>query len=203
MIVYRAMELDEKMGRTHPWTFAVHDPNCRYVDFRTEPERIESALEDFRPWGQYPAVERFYALLRWLNGPESLFETNDCLLRIEDNTDPVRPYRLQAAGRLMLFPSDMRLTCAPDFIEWMMQCFDHYLRQIQPSAPAAAVGIAKGSCWFKSVDAEGQELILYFWAWGDTHDATMENLERIFERIRMAAENANEDVRASLIPNNK
>jgi hypothetical protein len=203
VIVYRATELDEKTGRTHPWTFALHDPACRYVDFRSEPDKIESALEDFRPWEKYPAIQRFYSLLRWLNGSESLLETNDCLLRVEDNADPKRPFKLQASGRLMLFPSDMRLTCAPGFIEWMMSCFEHYLREIQPPAPAAAVGIANGPCWFKSVEAEGHELILYFWAWGDTHHSTMENLERIFERLHMAAENANEDVRVSLIPNGK
>lgn len=79
-----------------------------------------------------------------------------------------------------------------------MPCFEHYLRQIQPPVPSAVVGIAKGPCWFKSVESEGHKLILYFWAWGDTHEAIMENLERIFGGIHWAAERANEDVRASL-----
>lgn len=85
MIVYRATELDIDTGRTHPWTFAEHNPSWRYVDFRREPEKIETSLEDFRPWAQFPATQRFYELIRWLNGPDSLFETNDCAFLMQSN----------------------------------------------------------------------------------------------------------------------
>lgn len=198
VIVYRAAELDIETRRTHPWTFAESDPSCRYVDFRQEPEKIETSLEDFRPWEQYPAVQRFYAFLRWLNGPDSSFETNDCLLRLEDNTDPNHPYKLQASGRLMLFPFDMRLTCAPGFADWMMSGFHCYLTQIQPPLSTAAVGLSKAPCLFESVNAKGHEMVFYFWAWGDTNEATMNSLDRVFERLQMASKKANADVRDSL-----
>jgi hypothetical protein len=29
---------------------------------------------------RYPVVAKFYELLTWLNGPDSVFETNDCAL---------------------------------------------------------------------------------------------------------------------------
>jgi hypothetical protein len=38
-------------------------------------------LEDFKPWARYSAIPRFYELLAWLNGDDSIFESNDCGLR--------------------------------------------------------------------------------------------------------------------------
>jgi hypothetical protein len=201
VIVYRATEHDMKTGRTHPWKYAEHNPSWRYVNFRREPDKIESALEDFRPWAQFPATRRFYELIRWLNGADSLFETNDCAFQIRDNCDANQPYKLQADGRLMLFSADLRLSCDPGFAEWLISRLGCYLEQAEPRVHAAAVGLSKASCFFKSASAEGEEVVLYFWAWGDTDDSTMKNLERVFERIHMAAANANEDVRASLNPN--
>jgi len=198
MIVYRAKELDITLGRTHPWTIAGYDANCSYIDFREEPERIVSSLEDFQEWAEYAATQRFYDLIRWLNGADSLFETNDTAFSIEPNCTPDQPYKLQASGRLMLFPSDMRLTCATGFAEWMMARFHFHLAQIQPPLAAAAVGISRAPCLFKSANAKGDEVVLYFWAWGNTNDTTMSILDKVFDRLRMAAEKVNDDVRESL-----
>jgi hypothetical protein len=198
MIVYRAEELDIKTGRTHPWTFAGYDESCCYADFRQEPDRIESSLEDFREWEEYPATRRFYDLVRWLNGYDSHFETNDTAFRVGPNNAPTQPYQIEASGRLMLFASDLRLTCAPEFSEWLMGCFHHYLRQIEPPLSAAAVGISKAPCLFKLANAEGHELVLYFWAWGDSNDEVMMSLDRVIERLQMASEKANEEVRNTL-----
>jgi hypothetical protein len=68
-------------GRHHPWTPVENNPEAKYYDFKTHPEQIPLVLEDFKPWAHYPAIPRFYELLRWLNGRESILESNDCGLR--------------------------------------------------------------------------------------------------------------------------
>src|SRR5579862_773029 len=69
--------------RQHPWTTAGDKPDAveRYWDFRNHPEQISVVLEDFKPYEHHAAVPRFYELLGWVNGDDSLFESNDCGLR--------------------------------------------------------------------------------------------------------------------------
>jgi len=52
--------------RSHPWVDAVNGADCRYYDLTASPALIRSALEDFKPWAQYAAIETFYALLERL-----------------------------------------------------------------------------------------------------------------------------------------
>lgn len=200
MIVYRAKELDiDGTARAHPWAVANYDQSCRYVNFRNAPHEIETSLEDFRRWeGQHHAtVQRFYDLLRWLNGPDSHFETNDCAFTLALNTDPLRPYKVQVSGRLMLFASAMGLTCAPGFIDWLIDAFGFYLSRVE-SLEAGAVGISKAGCFYKAVGREAHELVLYFWAWGDSDEAAMEKLGGVFDRMKAASIQVNVDVAESL-----
>jgi hypothetical protein len=78
MKVYQHNDPDSFILRSHPWIDGESDPAHRYYDFRTSPERIRSSLEDMQEWSAYPATETFYRLLEWLNGSESVFESNDC-----------------------------------------------------------------------------------------------------------------------------
>ena len=57
---------------------------------KAHPDQIPLVLPDFKPWSHYPAIQTFYALLTWLNGPDSIFESNDCGLRAprRDNDTP-------------------------------------------------------------------------------------------------------------------
>jgi hypothetical protein len=64
--------------RSHPWSAARTNSTYRYYDFTTSPALIRTSLEDFLPWAQHPAIERFFVLLEWLNGSTSLLESNDC-----------------------------------------------------------------------------------------------------------------------------
>ena len=49
--------------RSHPWTHAESNSEFRYYDVRKSPALIRTALEDFVPFGHYPAIDHFYALL--------------------------------------------------------------------------------------------------------------------------------------------
>jgi hypothetical protein len=78
MHVYRSNELQLDGRRTFPWITADYDPRVRFYDFRSHPELIDFSLEDFMPWDRYPGIRDFYSYLRWLNGPESELESEDC-----------------------------------------------------------------------------------------------------------------------------
>src|SRR4051794_22274194 len=89
--------------RSHPWLGAVDGGDARYVDFTRHPELIRSALEDFRPWADYAAVETFYLLLEQLNRRDSALESNDCAFSGPDETERGKPDEpLQCTGRVMV-----------------------------------------------------------------------------------------------------
>lgn len=96
---------DESGLRSQPYTGVVHDPRGHYYDFVTCPELIPYTLEDFIPFEEHPAIPRFYELIRWLNSPESVLETNDCRFEpAETNISTnVSSKALQAILSLMLF----------------------------------------------------------------------------------------------------
>ncbi|NOS82266.1 MAG: hypothetical protein HOP32_11870, partial [Nitrospira sp.] len=77
MKVYEHSDPDSLKLRSHPWIDAESDPTNRYYDFKIHPELIRLSLEDMQKWSAYPATETFYRLLEWLNGPDSIFESND------------------------------------------------------------------------------------------------------------------------------
>jgi hypothetical protein len=66
-------------ARTYP-TARLH-PYTEYVDFVQHLDQIPVALEDFRPFSDRTAIQTFYDFLRWLNGPDSHFQSCDCVLR--------------------------------------------------------------------------------------------------------------------------
>jgi len=106
--------VDETVGvRTHPYDGAEYDGRVKHYDFVNHPELIRTSLEDFKPWEKYEAIEWFYQLLEWLNGPTSVFETSDCRLEApQANQNPKVPCDLVLRGRLMVFFRDITLNYA-------------------------------------------------------------------------------------------
>jgi hypothetical protein len=199
MNVYRAKEHDVTgIPRAHPWTTASKDPACRYVDFRSEPEKIPTSLEDFIRWKQYPAIECFYDFLRWVNGPESLLESNDCAFSLEPNNDPNRPFQLQASGRVMLFVADLRFTCSHEFGECLMGAFGSHLARNLPQSSPATVGVSKATSFFKAVGKRGEQAVLYFWAWGDSEPSTFSTLGALFEHMLDAAKGVSREIQEAI-----
>jgi len=76
--------------RQRPWTVTVTTTGGQYWDFRTHSEKIRTSLEDEIPWQHYDAVAVFYDLLEWVNGEDSISESNDCGLR-QPVVDPTTP----------------------------------------------------------------------------------------------------------------
>ena len=124
---------DSLIPRSHCWIDSESDPTHRYYDFRTSPELIRSAIEDMQEWSAYPAAETFYRLLEWLNGSESVLESNDCAFSgTIANTSTQFSKRLRCSGRLMILNRDLALNTSPEQIHWLTNAAAHALRRTDP-----------------------------------------------------------------------
>lgn len=83
-------------GRQQPY-YPGQGGGVGYQNFVENPALIREVLEDFRPFGESPAIQAFYELLEWLNGAGSTLESVDCAFQYVGAEVPTR-----AIGRLML-----------------------------------------------------------------------------------------------------
>lgn len=70
MEVYYDEARGYREARLHPYTAGDADQSG-FIDFKAQPQRIPEVLEDFRPFADRPAIQTFYAMLAWINGPDS------------------------------------------------------------------------------------------------------------------------------------
>jgi hypothetical protein len=92
-------------------------------------------------WSAYPATETFYRLLEWLNGSESVFESNDCAFSgAIANTSAQFSKRLQCSGRLMILYRDLALNTSPEQIHWLTNAAAHALRRTDQAFEWGAIG---------------------------------------------------------------
>jgi hypothetical protein len=115
-VIY-ADQFEQQSVRAHPYRSGL-TPDVRYYDFKARPELIPRVLEDFMRWSHYPAIQRFYDLIRWINGPESVFESNDSRFTgVQDSHTPVLG-SLEALCGVMIFLRDLALNLSPQHVEW-------------------------------------------------------------------------------------
>ncbi len=203
MRVYEHSDPDSLQLRSHPWIDAESDPTNRYYDFRTHPELIRSSLEDMQKWGAYPATETFYRLLEWLNGSDSVFESNDCAFSSStDHSSTQRSKRLQCSGRLMILYRDLIVNTSPEQIHWLTNTAAHALRRIDPAFEWAAIGATIMPVRFTTLPGPtglqlGQQLMLSFWTWGEHEREMMTNLDRTFHNLTVALRELSNEIRRS------
>jgi hypothetical protein len=177
----------EPPGRHHPWTVGTKNSAFRYLDFKARPELIRTSLEDFKPWEKFPAVERFYELLEWLNGPDCKLETNDCGLR-PPRFDKEPPFfitfenPLVVHGRLAILFRNLKTNSEYQSVLWLRDTLLDCLRR-QHKFPAALFA----GLWphfFDATGLEGNVVEAKFWAWGEDEHTAMQNLEGIAIMLR-------------------
>lgn len=176
--------------RCHPWTVVTLNPEAQYWNFRLHPEDIPTALEDFRPWAHYPAIQSFYGLLAWINGNDSIFESNDSGLR-PPKVDPETPELVRHVfdadpvgvhGRLAIIFRNLEWNAERKWVEWLKAMIHKGLRDNVPNFPSAIM-VGEWPHLFTQIDKEGLAVTLRFWAWGDDEASAMENLRGTFEVI--------------------
>lgn len=200
MKVYRATEFDTDAAsepRAHPYD---PSPRATYYDFKKCPELIPEVLRDFKRWATFSAVREFYDLLRWLNGPESVLESNDCAFigprKNTKNADWQK--RLECNGRLMFFYRDLRMNTDVDKLEFLVSTVTSALEQAEADLDLAAVGVSLFAVQYlalgESKESLGGEVCLTFWAWGDSRREVMHNMDRTVQAIRSALERTSSSV---------
>ncbi|MBK7402614.1 MAG: hypothetical protein IPJ34_41890 [Myxococcales bacterium] len=176
--------------RSHPWTDAVSDAAFRYHDLRATPALIRSALEDFVPFETTDAVEAFYGLLEWLNAPGSSLESNDCAFTgPADNEHPAFSQRLGCSGRLMILRRALARNVVAGSAERLAIGLHRALARLEPEFTAGIVGTTLVPVRFLALPPKarlGQQLMISFWAFGETEAEVMENLLHVVRNLSSA-----------------
>ena len=178
--------------RSHPWTDAKGDPDCRYYDLTAQPAHIRTSLEDLLCWQHYPAVEAFYALLERLNHPKSSLESNDCAFNGPgENEEPSVRKAMQCSGRLMVLFRSLARNTDPTRVDALKNQLHLDLAAADPSFQWGIVGTTVVPVRYLALPESGEQqlgsqLMISFWAWGDSEADTMLNLRRVFKNLSQA-----------------
>jgi len=175
--------------RSHPWTDTAGSPDERYYDLTTTPSLIRSSLEDFVPWSQYPAIDAFYSLLEWLNRPGSALESNDCAFTgPEPHQRPDLALALQCQGRVMLLFRALEHN-RDGHIAGLENSLHRGLAPLDPMFDGGAVGTTIVPVRYRALPVGnqlGDELMISFWAWGDSQGECLRNLARLMRSLSLA-----------------
>lgn len=178
--------------RSHPWTDAVASSACRYYDFKRRPELIRTALEDFVPWSHYPAVTVLYELLERLNAHGSSFETNDCAFSAPHSSEaPQLGKILQCEGRVMMLHRALESNLSLHLIDSLKNAIHLGLATLDPDFASGMIGTTIVPVRYLELPVAperqlGYQLMLSFWAWGDSEREAMDNLERTLRALARA-----------------
>jgi hypothetical protein len=180
--------------RSHPWTDATTSSAFRYYDFKTEPALIRTVLEDFVPWSHYPAVTRLYELLERLNASSSILESNDCAFSAPHESEaPELGKALQCDGRVMILYRDLALNLSRRRVEDLKNALHFGLATLEPDLEFGMIGTTIPPVRYIDLPVAraqqlGYQLMISFWAWGDSEQEVMSNLERVLENLAHALE---------------
>ncbi|HEX4825384.1 MAG TPA: hypothetical protein VFV19_13860 [Candidatus Polarisedimenticolaceae bacterium] len=189
MKVYRNVERVLETPRDHPWDTAIDNADERYYDFKEHSDLIAEVLEDFKPWSRYPAIATFYELLRWINGPESLVESNDCAFRgPRANESREFPKARECTGRLMILMRRLEMNVTYPVVADLEERVLVELQSLDTDFEWGAVGTTLAKVGYHTLPfaPEGFQLCISFWAWGDTDDDAMSSLDRTFSNLDRA-----------------
>ncbi len=180
--------------RSHPWTDTAANPDFRYYDLKAEPSRIRTSLEDFVSWSRYPAIDAIYTLLEWLNAStsESTLETNDCAFTgPHPNEVSAFSKTLQCSGRIMVLYRDLAQNLSRGKIESLKNDLHFSLGALDSEFEWGMIGTTIIPVRYVTLPAPndaqiGHQLMISFWAWGDSEAELMQNLERVVGNLSHA-----------------
>jgi hypothetical protein len=180
--------------RSHPWVDAVNGAAFRYYDFTATPALIRSSLEDFKPWAKYGSVEAFYALVERLNHRGSALESNDCAFTGPHSIEKDDPAdSLECSGRLMVLFRALASNTTLG-IEQLKNALHGELVAVDPSFVRGVIGTTIVPARYLALaDDEqlGAQLMISFWAWGNTEPDVMLSFGRIVKNLSRALRTLN------------
>jgi len=178
--------------RSHPWASARSDKTSRYYDLVASPGRIRDSLEDFLPWASYAAVEAFYALLERVNHEKSLLQSNDCAFTGPHPSESTTTQKaLECSGRVMVLFRDLPRNTAVGQIEALKNELHLALTKLDPNFRSGVVGTTIVPVRYLALSAVndeqlGEQLMISFWAWGNSEQENMQNLSRLLRNLTSA-----------------
>lgn len=187
---YAGPAMDER--RSHPWVDSVTDPSCRYYDLKANPADIRSSLEDFVLWEKYAAIHTFYGVVKRLNAPLCALESNDCAFQgpaahSHEGIDK----SLECSGRVMVLFRHLKRNTVADQVCWLKEQLHLRLQDIDTPFQWGMIGTTLVPVRFLALPStggqqNGQQLMISFWAWGDTEASNMQNLARLMRNLSCA-----------------
>lgn len=217
MITYYDNQRVYEALRLHPYASG-NAEQSGYVDFKKEPEKIPSVLEDFKPHSQQPAIQTFYEFLRRVNGRDSFLETCDCALRPPGaHSDNNSRLPISIYGRLFIMYRDERLNCSQERARWLCGKLMSILNVVDPDLTAneGLVGFTLNPVLHTEISngnwrsdgqfecdaddpAHGMHTMLSFWAYGNDADHAFENLDRLFKNIAQGCTELNREIKLGI-----
>lgn len=178
--------------RSHPWTDSASCADFRYVDLKADTSRVRTALEDFVPWSHYAAIDDFYALVAWLNGPDSMLESNDCAFTgPQANDAPSFAKELQCSGRIMVLFNRLERNLSRLAVDSFKNALHHRLGAIDTTFAWGMIGTTILPVRYVTLPGSqdqqlGYQLMVSFWAWGSVEAELMTNLGRVVRNLSRA-----------------
>jgi hypothetical protein len=178
--------------RSHPWTDAAGDTRSRYYDLTASPAHIRSSLEDFLPWSRYTAIDDFYTLLEQLNRKSSVLESSDCAFTGPcANEEPSIPSAFLCSGRVIVLFRALHQNTERERVENLKNQLHNRLARLDPDFRWGMIGttliparyLVLPGCGDQQL---GSQLMISFWAWGETVQGNMTNLRRLFKNLALA-----------------
>jgi hypothetical protein len=175
--------------RSHPWVGAASDKKSRYYDLTTSPALIRSALEDFVPWARYAAVDAFYGLLERVNHEKSRLVSNDCAFTGPHPSKSTSSQKaLECSGRVMVLFRDLARNTVDGQIEALKNELHVALGKLDPNFRSGVVGTTIVPVRYLALSTVsdqdlGVQLMISFWAWGNSEQETMQNLSRLLRNL--------------------
>ena len=198
MITYHAVEFEGGEPRAHPWKGTTKSDSVNCIDFKVYPEKIRTDLEDWVPYQSAEFTEEFYQLLEWVNGPDSVFESNDCaFVGREKNTDKQFKFKKRSRGRLMILLRDEHLNCQHENIDWIFNNGMRELSEIDKDFKAGAFGLSFLVTIYSALSpepmtgAQGWQVQFSFWAYGSSDELVDKSLLRVLVNFRAVLESLN------------
>ena len=188
-------------GRQHPWVPSEEQPEAQYYDFRKHPEWIRERLEDFQPHDAFSAIQRYYDLLEWLNGPNSHLESNDSRFRLEIRNDDVAPGRDPATSiGLGFFFRELRKNTDTDQLARLCMAVKYHLKAESDLFNEGKVVLASLEVQFLGINGTrdeqlGKQLIILCYAYGESVEERMENMDTVVSFLGTSLKKVSAEVR--------
>jgi len=195
-------QVDSSTLRSHPWTNMVSDDSSLYMDFKKQPNMIRTSLEDFTAFEEWSFVEQFYSLIEWINSPNSLLESNDCVFNAaEGNPDQQYPYAKKCSARLMILFRDIPENCQQKSIDWLTNKILTLVSTIKPGFKAGAIALSQSpTCYLALGDKPdtggmGYQVTLTFMAYGKNESRCYESMKEVISIAKNSLQRVNKSIK--------